>query len=534
MNQSFDYIVVGAGSAGCVLANRLSTDPDISVLLVEAGPSDNSLFIRMPAAFTYAISRSRFDWGYRSEPEEHANGERFPIPRGRVLGGSSSVNAMSFVRGQRQDYDGWADAGLPDWSWDHCLPYFRKMETFSGGADTWRGGEGPLHVRAPEASSPLYQAFLQAADQAGHTLRDNTNGAEQEGFSVMDQTIHEGRRESSATAYLHPVRGRPNLTVLAKCLTRRIVMEDNRAIGIDCLLKGREVRFHAEREVVLSAGAINSPKLLMLSGLGPADHLRRHNIPVVADLVQVGQNLQDHVDVAVMVSCTQPVSTTPALRWHNKGLVGVRWLLTRSGAASTNHFETAGYVRSGPDSTRPDIQYVFIPVLVMPDGSPLPEPHGYQATAMLMHPASRGSVALAGPGPESAPVVHFNYLKDDRDVAMLRRGVTHLREIFGQAAFDPYRGREVVPGPKLGNGSELETFLRANLRSTHHPCGTCRMGSDVDAVVDGQGRVRGVEALRVVDASIMPTLTSGNINAPVIMLAEKLADAILGREPPAP
>lgn len=530
MNQSFDYIIVGAGSAGCVLANRLSADPDISVLLVEAGPSDNSLFIRMPAAFTYAISRSRFDWGYRSEPEEHANGKRFPIPRGRVLGGSSSVNAMSFVRGQRQDFDGWAQNGLPGWSWDDCLPYFRKMETFSGGADSWRGGEGPLHVRAPEASGPLYQAFLQAAEQAGHALHVNTNGAQQEGFSAMDQTIHEGRRESSATAYLHPVRHRSNLTVHATCPTRRVVMESNRATGIDCLLRGREVRFHADREVILCAGAINSPKLLMLSGLGPAEHLRQRGIPVAADLGQVGQNLQDHVDVAVMVACTQPVSMTPALRWQNKGLVGLRWLLTRSGAASTNHFEAAGYVRSAPDSARADIQYVFIPVLVMPDGSPLPEPHGYQATAMLMHPASRGSVDLAGSDPEAAPVVHFNYLRDDRDVATLINGITHLREIFAQAAFDAYRGREVVPGAALATDSDLETFLRTNLRSTHHPCGTCRMGSDADAVVDGQGRVQGADALRVIDASIMPTLTSGNINAPVIMLAEKLADAILGKE----
>lgn len=534
MNQSFDYIIVGAGSAGCVLANRLSADPAVSVLLVEAGPSDNSLFIRMPAAFTYAISRSRFDWGYRSEPEQHANAKRFLIPRGRVLGGSSSVNAMSFVRGQRQDYDGWANSGLPDWSWDHCLPYFRRMETFSGGADTWRGGEGPLHVRAPEASGPLYQAFLQAAEQAGHTLCDNTNGAEQEGFSVMDQTIHDGRRESSATAYLHPVRGRPNLTVHAHCLTRQVVMEGTRATGIACRFKGRDVQFHAEREVILSAGAINSPKLLMLSGIGPGDHLHQHNIPVVANLGQVGRNLQDHVDVAVMVSCSQPVSMTPALRWQNKGLVGLRWLLTRSGAASTNHFEAAGYVRSAPDSTRPDIQYVFIPVLVMPDGSPLPDPHGYQATAMLMHPASRGSVALAGPDPESAPVVQFNYLQDDRDVATLIHGVQHLRELFAQAAFDPYRGREVVPGSAIINDSDLETFLRTNLRSTHHPCGTCRMGSDGDAVVDGQGRVQGTEALRVVDASIMPTITSGNINAPVIMLAEKLSDTILGMESTTP
>jgi choline dehydrogenase len=485
----------------------------------------------MPAAFTYAISRARFDWGYRSEPEDAVSGKRFPIPRGRVLGGSSSVNAMSFVRGQRRDYDAWAEAGLDAWSYRHCLPYFRRMETFSGGASAWRGGDGPLHVRAPEAANPLDRAFLRAAVEAGHALRDNTNDAEQEGFSVMDQTIHDGRRESAATAYLHPVRGRANLTVLTGRLTTRVLMEGRRAVGIVCQGQGGEDRLHASREVVLCAGAINSPKLLMLSGIGPADMLQGHGLPVIADLPGVGANLQDHVDVAVMVSCTRPVSVTPALRWHNKGLVGLRWLLTRGGAASTNHFETAGYVRSRPGAARPDIQFVFIPVMVMPDGTALPEPHGYQATVMLMHPQSRGSVTLAGPDPAAAPMVRFNYLREARDGETLIHGIARLREIFAQPAFDPYRGREVVPSAALADSATLDAFLRANLRSTHHPCGTCRMGTDAEAVVDGEGRVRGVESLRVVDASIMPAITSGNINAPVIMLAEKLADAILGRDP---
>jgi len=521
----FDHIIVGAGSAGCVLAHRLSEDPGCRVLLLEAGPPDRSLFIHMPAAFVHAISRKGIDWGYTAEAEDHLGGHREPCPRGRVLGGSSSVNAMAFVRGHRSDYDDWAAGGLDRWSFAHCLPYFRRMEAFSGGADAWRGGQGPLHVTAPRFSNPLNGIFLEAAEQAGFPLSPDTNGERQEGVAVADQTIHGGRRVSTATAYLDPVRHRDNLVVRTGAQVAHVAIEQGRATGV-VLLNGE--RIAAEAGVILSGGAINTPQLLMLSGIGPADHLRGHGIDVVADSPDVGGNLQDHVDVSVVNACVRPVSGNTHLAPWRRPFIGLQWLFAHAGPAATNHFEAAGYVRTRDDLERPNIQLFFIPLAVRPDSRPVGDGHGYQATVMLLRPRSRGRITLASADPTAAPLMRFNYLKEPSDAEELAEGVAAMRRVFASPAFDPYRGAELQPGSEV---TDLADFVRRTMKSTHHPCGTCRMGMDDGAPVDAEGRVRGVEGLRVVDASVMPQITGGNINAPVIMLAEKLSDAILGRDP---
>ena len=528
MAEEFDFVIVGAGSAGCVLANRLSADPANRVLLLEAGPRDISPFIHMPAAFIHAISRTSIDWGYVAESEPHLNGHRETCPRGRVLGGSSSVNAMAFVRGHRGDFDDWAENGLTDWSFAHCLPYFKRLETFSGGADSWRGGEGPVHVTAPQFSNPLNNIFLEAAEEAGFPRSDDTNGADLEGAGVADQTIHNGRRVSTATAYLNPVRKRPNLDIRTGALVARVVFEEGRATGVE-LAGPAATSIRARREVILAGGAINSPQLLMLSGIGPGQHLQDHGLPVVADCPEVGTQLQDHIDVSVIHRCLRPVSATPYLSWPRKPFAGLQWLLTRRGAVATNHFEAAAYVRTRPQLERPDVQLFFIPLAVSTDGSPLAGGHGFQATVMLLQPRSRGAISLKSADPSVAPAIRFNYLAEEEDAVNLGHGVDAMRRAFASSAFAPYAGEEILPGAESDTLEQVAAFVRRHMKSTHHPCGTCRMGVDQGSVVDGAGRVRCVEGLRVVDASIMPTITSGNINAPVIMMAEKLSDAILGK-----
>jgi choline dehydrogenase len=533
---TYDYIIIGAGSAGCVLANRLSEDPATTVLVLERGGSDSSIFIQMPSALSIPLNMARYNWGYASEPEPHLGGRRINCPRGRVLGGSSSINGLVYIRGHALDFESWEAQGATGWGYRHVLPYFRRAETRAEGGDAYRGAAGPLHTQCGPLRNPLYNAFIEAAAQAGYAPTDDVNGYRQEGFGRMDMTVHRGRRCSAAAAYLKPAMQRPNLTVRTNIMVSRIIFEKSRAVAVTCLQGNATHEIRASREIILAGGAINSPQLLKLSGIGPAAELRAHGIEIVHDLPGVGENLQDHLEFYFQVAVTRPITLYGANNPLAKALIGLRWLLRGDGLGATNHFESCGFIRSRAGEPYPDIQYHFLPLAVSYDGKSLATEHGMQAHVGPMRSKSRGHVRLASTDPVTAPKILFNYMSHPDDWRDMRACVRLTREIFAQAAFAPYRGREIQPGADVTSDEDIDQFVREKVESAYHPCGTCKMGSpdDSSSVVTPDTKVIGVDGLRVVDASIIPSITNGNLNAPTIMLAEKAADIIRGLQPLAP
>ncbi len=529
--EEFDFVIVGAGSAGCVLAARLSEDGKYTVLVLEDGGSDRSVFIQMPAALSIPMNMARFDWGYHSEPEPQLGGRRMHVPRGRVLGGSSSINGLVYVRGHALDFDRWEDEGASGWAYRHVLPYFRRAESHKGGGDSYRGADGPLATLKGEAKGALAHAFIEAGRQAGYAVSDDLNGERQEGFGRFDMTVKDGVRWSAANAYLRPAMKRKNLRVLTGARATKVLFDGARATGVAYTRGGGAHVAKARREVILCGGAINSPQLLKLSGIGPADELRALGIEVVRALPGVGENLQDHLEFYFQVASKAPITLYGKTGLLSRARIGLRWLTTGGGDGATNHFEAGGFIRSRAGVRFPDIQYHFLPLAVSYDGKNLANEHGYQAHVGPMRSKSQGWVRLASADPRAAPRIQFNYMSEAEDWADMRACVRLTRELFAQKAFDPFRGREIQPGAGVTSDEAIDAFIRAKVESAYHPSCTCKMGraNDVMAVVDAQARVHGLEALRVVDASIMPSITNGNLNAPTIMIGEKAADMILGR-----
>ncbi|MEO1397586.1 MAG: choline dehydrogenase [Pseudomonadota bacterium] len=531
--QEADFVIVGSGSSGSVAANRLSEDGKHSVLVLEYGGSDIGPFVQMPAALSYPMNMARYDWGFGTEPEPHLNNRRLATPRGKVIGGSSSINGMVYVRGHARDFDHWDEQGAHGWSYADVQPYFERAETSHGGADgEGRGTSGPLHINRGKRDNPLHQAFVEAGRQAGFELTDDYNGLKQEGFGAMEQTIHHGRRWSAANAYLRPALKRPNVRQM-RCFVRRVMMEGNRAVGVEIQRGDRVEHVRANREVVLAASSINTPKVLMLSGIGPARHLKEHGLKVVADRPGVGGNLQDHLELYVQQACLQPITLYRHLNLFAKGVIGARWLFTKSGPGASNHFESAAFLRSAAGVDYPDIQYHFLPIAIRYDGKAPEEGHGFQAHVGPMRSASRGSIRLASADPLDSPKIRFNYMSDPKDWSDFRHCVRLTRTIFEQEAFDPFRGHEIAPGKAVQSDEQLDAFIAEHVESAYHPCGTAKMGpaDDPMAVVDPHCRVIGVESLRVIDTSIFPRITNGNLNGPAIMCGEKASDHILGKTP---
>jgi choline dehydrogenase len=532
-DATFDYLIVGAGSAGCVLTNRISAEGH-SVCVLEAGPRDEwwNWKIHMPAALMYNLCDDKYNWYYHTEPQAHMNNRVMYWPRGRVLGGSSSLNAMVYIRGHALDYDRWAfKENCDGWSYQEILPYFRRAETREIGGDEYRGDSGPLWVHTGTQQNVLFDAFIEAAQQAGYPFTKDMNGYQQEGVGRMDMTIHNGRRWSAAMAYLHPAEKRSNVTVETRALTQRIILEGQRAVGVEFVQNGQVKRYRAEREVICSGGAINSPQLLMLSGIGPADHLRQVGVEVKHDLPGVGQNLQEHLEMYIQQQCTKPITLYTYTKPVPMALAGVQWFLTRSGVCTSAHLEAGGFIRSQAGIEHPNLQFHFLPSTVNDHGRQNGTCHAYQVHIGNMRQASRGWIKLKSTDPRQHPIIQPNYLMEEQDRREFRDAVKLTREIFAQKAFEPFRGPEINPGDHVKTDAEIDAFVRERGDSAYHPSCTCKMGTDDMAVVDSQARVHGLEGLRVVDASIMPSVVSGNLNAPTIMMAEKCSDMILGKTP---
>ena len=533
-----DYVIIGAGSAGCAIAYRLA-EAGKQVLVIEHGGSDAGPFIQMPAALSYPMNMKRYDWGMKSEPEPHLGGRELVTPRGKVIGGSSSINGMIYVRGHACDYDHWAETGAHGWAYADVLPYFKRMEHWHdgghGGNPDWRGKDGPLHVTRGPRKNPLTRAFVDAGRQAGYPVTGDYNGEQQEGFGPFDATIYKGIRWSAATAYLRPALKRPNCNI-TRALARKIVIEGGRATGVE-VSRGNKIEIiKANKEVIVAASSLNSPKLLMLSGIGPAAHLKEHGIEVVADRPGVGQNLQDHLELYIQQAATKPVSLFAYWNLRGKAKIGLEWLLWKTGLGSSNQFESAGFIRSDAGIKYPDIQFHFLPIAVSYDGKVAPDGHGFQAHVGPMRSKSRGQVTLRSADPADHPKIEFNYMSDPQDWIDFRKCIRLTREIFAKAAFDPFRGREIQPGEAAQSDEALDDFIREHAESAYHPCGTCKMGDADDpmAVVDPETRVIGVAGLRVADSSIFPRVPNGNTNGPSLMVGEKAADHILQRNPLAP
>jgi choline dehydrogenase len=533
--SAYDYVIAGAGSAGCVLAARLSEDPAVRVLLLEAGPRDRSWKVRMPAGVGRLISETKFNWAYRGEPEPFLDNRVLTHPRGRVLGGSSSINGMVYVRGHARDYDGWAQAGLRGWSYADVLPYFKRAEQRAAGADEWRGGSGPLHVTAPDfEASPLARAFIAAGLEAGYPHTPDVNGRQQEGFGPIERTTRNGRRWSAADAYLRPALGRPNLTVLTSAHVEKLVVSKDRVTGLRYRHGGQTIAVEAARAAILCGGAFNSPHLLQLSGIGAAAQLEAAGIKVTHDLPGVGQNLNDHPDIVLQFRSRLPVSLYSVSRGPRSWLAGMRWFVNGTGPAASNHFEAGAFIRSRAGVEHPDLQLTFMPLAVVPGSVNIHPGHAFQVHVDLMRPRSRGYVRARSGDPYEAPAILFNYLRHPGDRDDFRASVRLVREIIAMPAMRTFAGEAIFPAADVMSDDAIDAFVRRAVETCYHPVGTCKMGHDPLAVVDGELRVHGLEGLRVVDASIMPSIVSGNTNAPTIMIAEKAADLILGRKPPPP
>lgn len=531
--QEFDFIIIGSGSAGSVMAHRLSEDGKNTVLVLEFGGTDRGPFIQMPSALSYPMNMSTYNWGFETEPEPHLGGRRLATPRGKVMGGSSSINGMVYVRGHARDFDAWEEMGAKGWGYRHVLPYFKRLENSHGGQEGWRGTDGPMHVKRGRRLNPLYQAFVDAGHEAGYPLTPDYNGYQQEGFGPMEMTVYKGFRWSAANAYLRPALRRRNVKLVTRAYVHRVILEGKRATGVEYEVGGEVVTAKARREVIIAASSINSPKILQLSGIGAPDVLKAAGLPVNHVLPGVGENLHDHLEIYFQMESKRPVTLYSSLNLYSKAMIGLEWLSFKTGLGTTNHFESCGFIRSKAGIEYPDIEYHFLPAAMRYDGKLAFRGHGFQVHVGPMRSKSRGHVRARSSDPKAPPKILFNYMSHPDDWEEFRACIRLTRELFQQPVMQKYAGREIQPGSAVQSDAEIDAFIRQHCESAYHPCGSCKMGSskDVTAVVDHECRVIGIEGLRVADSSIMPQVTNGNINAPTLMIGEKASDHILGRDP---